>query len=173
MELKIKFVRLTKDKINQMLEVKKQCWQETYTGIYPDDLLINFDNERHYNKALQYLNKEKCFPYLVIIKNKIIGYFTFSIKENSPLYNLYLDGLYIDNIYLLKSFQKLGIGKKIFNYLVKFAKKNNINKIYNCCNFYNENAKNFYKKMGGKIIYEDVNYENKQEDQLLYLYNIK
>lgn len=173
MKENIMFKPLTKQMINKMIEVKKQCWQETYTGIYPQDIIINFDYKRHFNRAMHYIQKENSFPYVILFNKKIIGYFTFSNLKNEVLLDNNINGVYLDNLYLLKAYQKLGIGKKVFEYIFNYAKEHNIATFHHQCNYHNSNAINFYKKMGGVIIKEDINNENKEQDQVLFYYNLK
>lgn len=41
------------------------------------------------------------------------------------------------------------------------------------CNKYNTNARKFYEKMGGQLIAEDADNDNKREVQVKYHYEIK
>lgn len=42
-----RFVKLTSANLGRVLPVKKICWCETYRGIYPDEMLDNFDFDLH------------------------------------------------------------------------------------------------------------------------------
>jgi len=59
----------------------------------------------------------------------------------------------------------MGLGKKFFD-IIKSKNK----KLFNCCNYYNSNARNFYERMGGKIVKTDMS-EDKLYCQVYYVYD--
>lgn len=79
----------------------------------------------------------------------------------------------ISLLYLSKDFQKMGIGKELFNIAYNEIKNNGYDNFFISCNKYNTNARKFYEKMGGKLIYEDEEVGNKRFIQSKYHYDIK
>ena len=88
-------------------------------------------------------------------------------------YRLYKDYQQeIGLLYLLKEYQRKGIGKKLFNIATNKIKENGYNEFFICCNKYNINAKKLYKKMGGII--DEIDDENidKSIPQVKFIYKI-
>lgn len=52
-------------------------------------------------------------------------------------------------------------------------KSNGYSEFFISCNKYNTNARKFYEKMGGKLIAEDEDNDNKRIVQVKYYYDIK
>ncbi len=52
-------------------------------------------------------------------------------------------------------------------------KNNGYNKFFISCNKYNTNARKFYEKMGGKLVAEYEDNDNKRIVQVKYHYDIK
>ena len=75
-------------------------------------------------------------------------------------------------LYLLKEYQRKGIGKELFNIACNRIKENGYNEFFICCNKYNINAQEFYKKMGGIIDETDEDNNDKSIPQIYYIYKI-
>ena len=75
-------------------------------------------------------------------------------------------------LYLLKEYQRKGIGKRLFNIAANKIKESGYNEFFICCNKYNINAQEFYKKMGGII--DEIDDENidKSIPQVKFIYKI-
>ena len=76
-------------------------------------------------------------------------------------------------LYLLKEYQKKGIGKELFNIAYNEIKENGYNEFFISCNKYNTNAQEFYKKMGGIIDKIDDDNLDKSIPQVKFIYKIK
>jgi len=123
--------------------IKHEVWLTTYKGIYSDDKLNNYDYKEHEKKFLKNIDG----LYVIKDDDKIIGYFSFSYpRHNYKNYNHSLNSLYI-----LKEYQARGIGRRVFEFINKYCRENNIDSYFTNCNKYNENALKFYLKMGGVI----------------------
>ena len=75
-------------------------------------------------------------------------------------------------LYLLKSCQGTGLGRKLFNIAYNKIKENGYKEFFISCNKYNYSAQKFYEKMGGKIIRIDEDNEDKSIPQVKFLYKI-
>lgn len=66
---------------------------------------------------------------------------------------------YIDDIVVDKDYRHKGIGKKLYNYVLDKAKKNNIDSIELNVWAFNQSAINFYKSLG--MSEKNIKYEQK------------
>jgi len=75
-------------------------------------------------------------------------------------------------LYVLKDFQGMGIGKNFFDTAKKLLEKTGAKYFKICCNKYNKNAQNFYKKMGCHILSVDEDNLDKSLPQIRFIYYI-
>ena len=75
-------------------------------------------------------------------------------------------------LYLRKSFQNRGLGRKLFDLAKDEIKQNGYNRFFVSCNKYNKNACKFYEKMGGILIDEDPEDEDKRKVYVKYHYDV-
>ena len=64
------------------------------------------------------------------------------------------DGLYIEDIFIRKSYRGLGLGKEIFKVLGKIAREEGCKRIEWCCLNWNKPSISFYKSLGAKAMDE-------------------
>lgn len=154
------------DDAYEMALVRHNVWETTYRGIYDDSLIDNFDYQKAEQSFKDKINKKDSIFKVALADDKIVGYICFNKADNQ-----YKDYKYIINyLHILKSYQGKGIGKTFFNIVKQYAKDNNINKFYVSCNKYNYGAHKFYEKMGGIKDYVDDIKKNKQDEQIIYVY---
>lgn len=134
-------------------------WDETYRGFMPDDYLddrINNFYERSLNtkKYLEKLeNDGDLDKYLVCeVDGKIIGICQYLKSQNEKYPNSGLLGA----LYVLKKYQKLGIGKELFRLATIGLIDLGYNSIYLECLTGNK-AINFYTKYSG-VLKENIDY---------------
>ena len=84
--------------------------------------------------------------------NKVIGYCILCIYEikNHPMFNDAIN-INIEDFCVDKNFRKKGVGKKLFENIKIYAKENNVQYIELSVWEFNQNAIEFYKKMGMEI----------------------
>lgn len=160
----MKFVLASRANSKELSYLKKRIWETTYRGIYPDEVIDNYDyvkREEKFNNLIDDVNQE---VYICLDDDRIIGYMVLGSPLHGTLdgYNLTINDLGID-----KEYRGRGIGKEF----IDIAKRKNM-KLFNCCNYYNDNAKRFYEKMGGTIVKTEIN-EDKQYCQVYYVYDKK
>lgn len=135
-------------------------WEETYRGYMPDEYLddrINNFNERAL-KTKAYLEnldfEGDLDKYLVCeVDGKIVGICQYSKSQN----DFYADSGLLGALYVLKDFQKLGIGKELFRRAAIGIRNMGYKTMYLECLTGND-AINFYLKYGGQII-ENIDYK--------------
>ena len=83
-------------------------------------------------------------------KEDVVGYIAGSITKKFS----YRKGMYaeLDNIFILANYRGKGIGNKLVNAFLSWAKKKEIKRIYVSGYFKDKKAVNFYKKNGFKPI---------------------
>lgn len=163
-------IRLAReDDCNELAKLKHKVWQTTYRGIYSDDKIDDFDYEKSINSFKKIINNPEINLYVVEDKEKVIGYMDFGLPFRP--FKKYKQEMGL--LYVLKEYQRKGIGKKLFNLAYDNMKKKKIKEFFISCNKYNVSAQKFYEKMGGTIIHIDDDNEDKSIPQIKYLYKIK
>lgn len=164
MEYKIR--KTTKNDVEELSRLKQIMWMQTYRGIYSDDVIDNFDYEKHKNKFLKLIDNPDINFYVVESDNKLIGYMTYGLPTR-PFRDYEQE---IGLLYLLKEYQRNGIGRELFNIAFNGIKEKGYKEFFISCNKYNVNAQAFYKKMGGEVIYIDEDNIDKSIPQMYFLY---
>ena len=125
--------------------LRQLCWSATYRGIYPDEMIDQFDYAWHAKRDLARINSPQFKVFLITEASSPIGYMT--IQHGTPplLYSLYL----------LPSHQHRGIGRIAFERMRDFCISNAQDCFLCHCQPENANAIAFYQHMGGVVIARD------------------
>ena len=110
--MKLDIIPAHKDMCKELANIKKQVWQTTYKGIYPNEKVNDFNIDEQTKKFLDILTSSSIKLYVVKYNNRIIGYTAIGKsprRQNADFYELVL-------LYVLKEFQGKGIGKSLFNF---------------------------------------------------------
>lgn len=73
------FVEAAKEDVPEIIALRHQIWGTTYRGIYPDDMIDNFDWAWHQEKELLRINDP---AYSVYLLQKDAKYRLFDDKQN-------------------------------------------------------------------------------------------
>ncbi|CQR74238.1 GNAT family N-acetyltransferase [Sporomusa ovata] len=153
-------VALEKD-AQTITEIRQKAWNTTYRGIYPDEIIDQYNFDRYYPKDLMQIKNPQLKVYLIEDGKEAVGYFIYG----KNLLGTYKDfEICLKSLYILPKYQRQGIGTQAFTMLKTYCKENHINKFYNECNVENRNALAFYHKMGGKIGMKDDEHESQGEN---------
>ncbi|ABX43490.1 GNAT family N-acetyltransferase [Lachnoclostridium phytofermentans] len=128
--------------------VKKQVWNTTYRGIYSDESLDNFDVERNVNTFKKIIDNPNIKLFVTLDREKVIGFM--DIGTPFKPYMDYKQELGL--LYILKEYQRRGIGRLLMNVARDTVKANGYNEFIVSCNTENVNGQKFYEAMGGVII---------------------
>ena len=147
-----------------------RTWNETYRGIVDDEFLDNLKNteEKRYINAINNFDEKSDIQYIIKKDKKIIAYLKLSkIKDDE--YKEYIE---LQSLYVLKEYQKAGIGKELIQKAFNEAKKAGYKKMIIGC--LEENRSNgFYKKMGGKFVKKrEFKLPNQTLYENVYMYNL-
>ena len=134
--------------------VSAHSWKETYKGLLPeeylDDRISNINNKIESTKKFLKTYNGK---YIVAKdKDKIIGILAYSPQKQ----NKYKEYGHLGALYVLKSYQKKGIGKNLFKIAIEGLIEMGYKKMQLECMCGNKTI-NFYKKYMG-IIESQINY---------------
>jgi len=151
---------------DELAKIKKQVWETTYRGIYPESKLNNFNIKKESKKFSDLIQSNILSLYAAIINNKLIGYMAYGKSPRRP--NSKSNEIVL--LYILKDFQGQGIGRQLFNFAKEKLKQSNANHFIVYCNKYNTPALNFYQKMGCEILSIDENMEDKSIPQVKFEY---
>ena len=154
MNLEVSFVFVKPEEARLLSEFRRKVWLSTYRGIYPDELLDNFDYDFHDSKNLSMINSEEYSVYFITANGEKAGYLI--LQHKNPLY--------IQSLYLLSDFRRKGIGTKVFEFIRNHCLENRLSKFYLGCHPQNKNALYFYEKMGGTVTEKDIGHENNREN---------
>ena len=84
------FVEAAKEDVPEIIALRHQIWGTTYRGIYPDDMIDNFDWAWHQEKELLRINDPAYSVYLLQKDDQNIGYLTISRTDGIVLQSLYI-----------------------------------------------------------------------------------
>ena len=134
------FVEAAKEDVPEIIALRHQIWGTTYRGIYPDDMIDNFDWAWHQEKELLRINDPAYSVYLLQKDDQNISYLTISRT----------DGIVLQSLYILSEYQRQGIGRAAFDFIKAYCREHGA-KFFTChCVPENLNARAFYEKMGGE-----------------------
>ena len=170
-ENKINIRKIEEKDLIEVAKIKVKTWRDTYKGIVDENYLKNMDYIQTANKWKKNFENEN---FIVAEKDKrIVGFCRYGNRidelERFREFDTEIYALYID-----KEYQKMGIGKKIVDYVKKEMSCKNRNKFLIWCLEKNENSLEFYKKIGGKFLgKKQAKIGEKIYSEIAYGYEIK
>ena len=147
----IVYRKATVDDCYTIAKLKGIVWNTTYKGIYSDEALSGYDVEKNEKIFHQIVNNPEIQIYVATEKDKIVGFMT-CVKPQKPFVH---DEQEVGLLYILKEYQRQGIGKGFFDIARKQVKEAGYKEFIVAVNSKNINAIDFYISMGGKIIDSD------------------
>lgn len=129
------------NQIKAFVEVHLKCWEETYMGIFPAEVIESRrqkqgEREQHILRRLQ--EDSNYFYYCLYDDFQIVGILIFSI----------LDGVgVLDAIYIRKEYQRKGYGMSFIQIMESILKERNIEK-YSVYVFQLLNSQAFFEHIG-------------------------
>ena len=151
----------------EIAKLKGIVWNTTYRGIYPDKTIDNYDIDRNEQTFEKIVMNPKISLY-VANAEKIVGFVSFGEPYRPFLHYKHEIGL----LYILKEYQGIGIGKKLFSMAKQSIRDSGYNEFFVSVNKYNKNAIDFYIAMGGSVIHVDEDMEDKRDAQMKIRYVI-
>ena len=113
--------------------------------------------EKQKNLAEKFLKELKCKnreTFVYEYDNEYLGEVSIVFKKDDTDYCIPQKRLYLSRIIVKKEYRNKGIGKKLMNFIIEYAKSLNYKELSLGVNLDNYNALNLYVKLGfDKIIY--------------------
>ena len=131
--------------------LKGQVWNTTYKGIYPDEKLSGYDIAKNESIFRNIVCNPDIELFVALDNQKIVGLMTCG-KPYRPFMDFQQE---IGLLYILKEYQRQGIGKTFFELVKKQVKANGYTEFFLSVNSRNYDAQKFYEAMGGVTIYQD------------------
>lgn len=132
--------------------LKGQVWNTTYKGIYPDEKLTGYDVAKNEIIFQNIVNNPDIELYVALDRNKLVGLMTCG-KPYRPFMDFQQE---IGLLYILKDYQRQGIGKVFFEIARKQVKEKGYTEFFLSVNSRNFDAQRFYEAMGGTIVFMDA-----------------
>ena len=163
--------KATHEDIIEVASLHVNSWNETYAGIISQNYLNNMKN--NLPKRIERMKNEFNLRTMIVatLNDEIVGFseFVFSNEFSKDLdIDCELCGLYIKNGY-----KKLGLGTKIFDYVVNVFKEQKKKKMGLWCVKENKPAISFYQKKGGIFAKEKkFTIEKKEYSEVAFVYDL-
>ncbi|MCL2773238.1 MAG: GNAT family N-acetyltransferase [Oscillospiraceae bacterium] len=157
-----------KEDCYEIAKLKGEVWNTTYRGIYSDKAIDNYDVEKNRQTFEKIIENPKISLYVAEDAGKIVGFISCG-EPYRPFLQYKQD---IGLFYILKEYQRIGIGKKLFSIAKADIINNGYNEFFVSVNKYNKNAIDFYIAMGGSIIHIDEDKEDKKDAQIKIHYTV-
>jgi ribosomal protein S18 acetylase RimI-like enzyme len=156
-------INIRKAKISDLdgiIRVNVETWKTSYRGVVPDNYIQGFSiriHDKMWQAQLKNMIAENIFYIAENNKGEVIGFVIGGLERNKdPNYKGELMGIYI-----LKEYQRLGIGKALTRKIVENLIKMKINTMLVWV-LENNPYRAFYDTLGGKIV-------DKKEHEMLRL----
>lgn len=133
--------------VNGIAKVHVDCWKSTYANIVPNEYISKLTYEKRAKLWEQVIPNGNVF--VAEDENGQIVGFADGGKERTGDYKEYPGEMY--SIYILKSYQNRGIGKRLMKAVVNELLKQDINSMLVWV-LKDNNSRNFYEQMGGKVV---------------------
>ncbi len=133
--------------------------QNDHNQYYPN-IFKPYDYEETFNLYKSLLDRDTLHSFIGYVSNKPIG-FTLVSEQSCKNHPLLFDHseIFIDSIVVLKEYQSRGIGRLFMQEIKKLAKDLKYDKITLNVWEKNINAVNFYKKLGFKELFVNMEME--------------
>ncbi len=160
--MNITFTLANPDEAPELSELRRQVWQTTYRGIYPDDMIDNFDFSFHNERNLMFIQSPNFLVYFILDGTDKIGYLILRTK----------DPFHLQSLYLLSSYRGKGIGTMAFDFVRAYCQEHGISQFDLDCHPDNTRSLAFYAKMGGTIIRRDEGHERNEENGVQFIFTV-
>ena len=125
---------------------RRIVWEETYRGIYPDEMLDGYDVESYTTRDAARMADPRHHYCLFLDGAECVGYFSFGPYN----FGTYKDfELCLNNLYIRREYKGRGLGRQAFHLVREYCREREICKFFCGCNVNNAPAMAFYRHMGG------------------------
>ncbi|GLB47481.1 spermidine/spermine N(1)-acetyltransferase [Philodulcilactobacillus myokoensis] len=154
--MKSSIIKCNQENVNELQKISRKTFSETF-GAQNSQKNLDEYLKQAYNKEklLKEINNPNSQFYFIKTNHKIAGYLKLNLND-AQSEKMSNDDLEVERIYLVKTMQKLGLGRKLFDKAIAEAKKHHKKTIWLGVWEHNENGKAFYKHLGFKPFSDHV-----------------
>ena len=150
------------DDAGVIAQLRKKTWSTTYRGIYPDEMIDQYDLDWHTQRDVQRIENPDYAVYLIRREGVAIGYITLHHSQLPHLLSLYLE----------EKFQHCGIGHQAMEFVKDYFKVQGA-KHFTCqCQPDNIHAMEFYRRNGGNAVKRDLNNEESWQNSVTFQFEV-
>lgn len=162
MQSTVVFRRAQEEDAAVIAKLRQEIWSTTYRGIYPDDMIDQFDYAWHTQKDAQRIKSPAYAVYLMMQEDHPIGYITLHISVPAHLLSLYLR----------QEYQHQGIGRRVFSFIQEVFQTRGVSTFTCECQPDNERAMAFYRCCGGRVVGEDLSNEESWQNSVTFQFYV-
>lgn len=162
MQSTVVFRRAQEEDAAVIAELRQEIWSTTYRGIYPDDMIDQFDYAWHTQKDAQRIKSPAYAVYLMMQEDHPIGYITLHISVPAHLLSLYLR----------QEYQHRGIGRRVFSFIQEVFQTRGVSTFTCECQPDNVHAMTFYHRCGGRVVGEDLSNEESWQNSVTFQFYV-
>lgn len=164
-KLTIVFQEAVPEDASILTEIRRRCWDATYRGIYPDEMIDDYEYSSHSARDFARISDPENVVWLVMDGADCVGY----LYVGPCAYGPYKDFAFcLNSLYFLPEYQHIGLGRRAFALVAAECRRRGYEKFFCGCNAHNRSARAFYEHMGGVLGAESAGHKNKAEDQVYY-----
>ena len=137
-----------RDDLEQIVNIKINGWKSAYIDIIDSSILNNLSIDKEMDS---YINKYSLNDVFVAeLNGEILGFCRVYDYKESPYDDREIDSE-IREIYVRSDIKRMGIGSKLFSYVLNYFKRKGKKKLYLGVFENNYKSRKFYEKMGGML----------------------
>lgn len=161
----VTFRRVAPDEVPELVKLRLATRVETYSDIYPSEWIDGFDFAASEERFLKIsLDADQVLEF-IIVDGETAGYVCFGREMEKTMPE---DSICINMLYLLRKFQRRGIGTQALKHVRDYCRTLERDRFYNGCNMHNVSALQFYSALGGRKIAEYGGHEDRGLDQAVF-----
>lgn len=147
----IEIIPATIDNIKDIQKISAVAWPQTFKNILSDEQIAYMMNWMYSEESLLEQMQQKNHRYVLAKEGEnFVAYLSYEHNcENTRKTKIH-------KIYILPSHQRKGIGKRLFDFVLSQAHENGEKAVYLNVNKNNQNAIDFYQRMGFYRAKEEV-----------------
>ncbi len=153
----VAFVLARIEEAEALSELRRRVWATTYRGIYPDEMIDDFDYAFHNERNRLYISSGGFSVYFIVAGEERLGYLI--LRKGAPFQ--------LQSLYLVEEYRGKGIGTQAFAFIRRCCRDHGHAGFVLSCHPDNTAALAFYAKMGGVIIRRDVGHPRNEENGVL------
>lgn len=144
----VKIVQVSEKDMPELIAISRETFADTFgKDNSPEDMAKFLDESYNEDKLGAEMATPGSFFYFLKVDGKVAGYLKLNV-DDAQNEDVDPNGLEVERIYLRKSFQHQGLGKKLFEFAEEKGREWNKSVLWLGVWEHNENAKNFYASRG-------------------------